>query len=358
MICQVAEAEQVPLTTLLSWAWVAFTIEADNAVESAGSQHTGRLFRVSLAMWANGLRLIDEEGVTVDELHARARATGNIPGLERWGWISVGDVGPKRRDGYGSGRGVKGGTLLRPTRAGSYARRLWPATVSEVEQRWRVRFGSDVIGSLADALRPRAGAMPWSPPVVHPSDGFFSHIVERPASGEQADEPSRQDLTLAVLMGQALTALTLEQEQAAKVSLPLAADFLRVIADGTVRTRDLPALSGVSKEAVAMSVGFLKRRHLAEPVAGGSIKLTHLGLDALDGFRVRAARLKDSALRGALARLLARQEAVAAGLVPPDGCWRGEKPYLARTRRIMAGPTGALPWHPMVLHRGGWPDGS
>jgi hypothetical protein len=32
------------------------------------------------------LRLIDEDGVTVDDLRARARAACNIGGLERWGW--------------------------------------------------------------------------------------------------------------------------------------------------------------------------------------------------------------------------------------------------------------------------------
>ena len=92
MLCQVVE--QTPLTTLLAWAWVAFTIEIDNAVEATGSEHVGRLFRISLATWANALRFIDEEGVTVDELRARAGAASNIGGLERWGWISVGDVGP------------------------------------------------------------------------------------------------------------------------------------------------------------------------------------------------------------------------------------------------------------------------
>jgi hypothetical protein len=49
-------AKPVPLTTLLSWTWIAFAMEADNAVEAAGSERIGRLFRISLAMWANGLR--------------------------------------------------------------------------------------------------------------------------------------------------------------------------------------------------------------------------------------------------------------------------------------------------------------
>ena len=130
-------ATDPPITTLLSWLWVAQTIEADNTFESLSSERVGRLFRISLPMWANGLRLIDEDGVAVDELRRRARATCNIGGLERWGWIAVGDVTGKRRIGYGSYRGVKGDTVLRPTPAGSHARRLWPRVVSGVEEQWR-----------------------------------------------------------------------------------------------------------------------------------------------------------------------------------------------------------------------------
>ncbi len=77
--------ETTPLTALLSWTWVAFTMEVDNSVESEGSERVGRLFRISTPMWANGLRLIDDDGVTVEELRSRARSACNIGGLERWG---------------------------------------------------------------------------------------------------------------------------------------------------------------------------------------------------------------------------------------------------------------------------------
>jgi hypothetical protein len=150
---------EVPLTTLLSWAWVAFTIEVDNAVEAEGADRTGRLFRISIAMWANGLRCIGEDGITVDELRAQARAACNIGGLERWGWITVGD----------------------------------------------------------------------------------------------------------------------------------------------------PA---------------------------------------------------DQRLRAGLEAIVSQREVLAEGLRPPGGCWRAAKPYLAQTQRVLADPTAALPWQPMVLHRGGWPDGA
>ncbi len=53
---------RVPLAALLSWGWIAFTIEADNAFEAAGSERVGRLFRISLPMWANGLRFIGADG--------------------------------------------------------------------------------------------------------------------------------------------------------------------------------------------------------------------------------------------------------------------------------------------------------
>lgn len=341
---------EVPLATLLSWAWVAFAIEADNAVETAGSDRVGRLFRISVATWANGLRCIGEQGTTVDELRAKTRAACNIGGLERWGWITVGDTGTGRREGFGTHRGVKGGTVLRPTRAGAYARRLWPRAVSDVEGRWRARFGGAAVGSLRDALLPAAGQMPWAPPEVHPSDGFYTHVIDGPAAGG--------DVSFSGLMGQALTALTLEHERGSRISLPLAADVLRVIDDGVVPVRDLPRLAGVSTEAIAMGTSFLGRAKLAEIRPGRLIALTAAGRAALEDYRSRAARRDDRRLRAGLEAITSQREALAEGLRPPEGGWRAGRPYLAQTQRMLADPTAALPWHPMVLHRGGWPDGS
>lgn len=310
--------EQVPLTTLLSWVWIAHTIEVDNAFEAASSEPVRRHFRISLPMWTNGLRFIAEDGITVYELRRRARAVCNIGGLERWGWISVGEVGGERRAGYGSHRGVKGATVLRPTGDGVLARRLWPRMLSSVEERWRARFHT------------------------HVADGD-SITEERP---------------LVALIGQVLTALTLDHEKNAAVSVPLGANVLRVMGPDVVRTRDLPALTGLSSEGTAMAAGYLERRGLAISTPGRAVRLTLEGLNALDDYRHWAARPKDQRLRGALEAVVAQSEALSTGLVPPEGCWRGERPFLARTQRLLANPTGALPWHPMVLHRGAWPDAS
>ena len=343
-------ASQVPLTTLLSWAWIAFTIEADNAVEAASSGDAGRVVRISMPMWANGLRFIDGDGITVGELQARARARCNIGGLERWGWITVGDAGAGRRDGYGTHRSVRSDTVLRTTRAGASARRRWPLAVAGTEQRWRARFGAGLADSLQQALLPLAGLLPSAPPEVNPSDGFRTHVLPGPAT--------EQDASLGALLGQALTALTLEHEQGSKVSRPAAANILRVIDDQVVRLRDLPPRSGVSKEAAAMGVSYLVRRKLAEPRPERSVMLTAAGRDALGDYRARADHRASPALRACLEAVVAQRGALAEGLIPPDGGWRGQPPYLAQTRRLLADPAAALPWHPMVLHRGGWPDGS
>src|SRR5262245_41660030 len=104
-------ADRPPVTTLLSWAWIAMAIEVDDLVEASAPPSIARRFRISVAMWSNGLRLIDPGGITLDVLQRRARSGCNVPGLERWGWVTIG--GPSdpadpgvRRDGHGPARGL------------------------------------------------------------------------------------------------------------------------------------------------------------------------------------------------------------------------------------------------------------
>ena len=52
------------------------------------------------------------------------------------------------------------------------------------------------------------------------------------------------------------------------------------------------------------------------------------------------------------------QQRIAAGLVPYPGGWRAHPPYLSQTEAMLADPAAALPYYPMVSHRGGFPDGS
>jgi len=108
-----------------------------------------------------------------------------------------------------------------------------------------------------------------------------------------------------------------------------------------------------------MAVSFLARRELGTVGSGGAVSLTATGRAALADHRRRVgADAGPEGLEEAVASVLDQPAALAAGLEPPAGCWRSERPYLTQTRRLLADPVAALPRHPMVLHRGGWPDGS
>jgi DNA-binding MarR family transcriptional regulator len=154
---------------------------------------------------------------------------------------------------------------------------------------------------------------------------------------------------------------------------------LRVLSATGVRVRELPALTGVSKEAVGMSVGFLEREGSAEAVPdpttgrGKLIRLTAKGRLAQDTYRrllgaieerwqVRVGQAAMCRLRASLSELIDRRDGeqtrLSQGLVPWPGGWRARKPYLTQTTAMLRDPGAALPHYPMVLHRGGWPDGS
>jgi DNA-binding MarR family transcriptional regulator len=145
---------------------------------------------------------------------------------------------------------------------------------------------------------------------------------------------------------------------------------VRVLSADGVSVRDLPARSGVSKEAITAAVGFLQRNGYAavepDPASGSKVvRLTEQG-QAAQAQHARLAkaverrwrkRLGDDFDRLATALITGRQ--LALGLQPyPDGWRAARNPYRTRTEAVLADPTSALPQYPMVLHRGGYPDGS
>jgi hypothetical protein len=66
-----------------------------------------------------------------------------------------------------------------------------------------------------------------------------------------------------VLLSRVLLAFAVEFEHESRLSLAIGASVLRVLDTDGVRVRDLPCLSGVSKEAIAMAMGILTKRGLA-----------------------------------------------------------------------------------------------
>ena len=137
---------------------------------------------------------------------------------------------------------------------------------------------------------------------------------------------------------------------------------MRILDESGVSVKDVPLRGGISKEAVAMATTFLAKNGYVV-VTDKIVRLTALGREA----QARAERLHREVelawpaagrLRAALAGLLERPDLLALGLRPHPGGWRGTKPYLAQTEAMLEDPAATLPHYPMVLHRGGWPDGS
>jgi hypothetical protein len=158
--------------------------------------------------------------------------------------------------------------------------------------------------------------------------------------------------------------LAVEFEAGSPVSLPMFANMLR-LAGEPVKMKLLPGLAGASPEAVSMARSFLTGRGFAEVSAPPGERELVMTLTPA-GQRVRTTcidRLSDveeswngrygdvvDRVRAAVEGLVGRQTIdprVWQGLEPPEGTWR------ASTRR----PT-ELPHFPLILHRGGYPDGA
>jgi hypothetical protein len=362
-----------PLSIPLSQLLVAFTIELDNEFEHRFAQAGGGARVASVVMWSNFLRHVGD-GITAGDLPEatglpKARVLSTLGGMERWRYVSVGPASKTKRDGYGSGRGVRDDWVVRPTPPGETARQIWPQLFDEIESRWEHRFGSQEVDELRRALAALVAhvdaALPEYLPAVVGSTGMAAEIPPRPRS----DEPPAH---LLALLAQALLAYTLDFERESEASLPLRANVLRVLGEKDSDVRDLPDAAAVSPEAIAMALTFLKKHDYAR-VKDKSVRLTAKGRDArkatpavhedvLADWNARFGREGIDRLRKAMQAILGQRDGtrpkLAFGLEPyPDG-WRASRKYLERTEAMLADPAAGLPQYPMVLHRGGWPDGS
>jgi methyltransferase (TIGR00027 family) len=359
-------------SALLSQALVALTIELDNEAEhrlphrttNYGSADQGDgPWLVSLAMFENCLRFVTDQAITVHELETLARSETNLDGMRRWGYLTIDGTAQKIH------RGRPGpGAVLRATARGLRARETWLPLPALIEERWRERFGAGPIGQLRRSLEAIAArldpGLPDCLPILGPV--LFSRGPD-PALPPRPEPPDVATLPLSALLSRVLLAFALEYEAESATSLAVGANLLRVLrADGT-RLRDLPPQTGISKEAMAWAIGVLLRARLAveepDPAAnrGQVARLTPAGLRAQHLYRERLGTVEErwtqrfgsdtiSALRQPLKAL-----ATAAEGQPP--LFQALEPYPDNWRASVR-PPRTLPHYPMVLHRGGYPDGS
>jgi hypothetical protein len=367
----------LPLPTLLSQVLVAYTIEFDNEFErlmphktsTSRSPHAPRdaPWLVSLVMWSNFMRCVGEHGITVGELQRLARvAKPSLAGMQRWGYVVVAPDPADRRP-KPPGRDW----LVRPKPQGLKAQQVWPALFGVMEQRWQMRFGADAIRAMRTSLAALISQLEYEPPEYLPVLGYGLVTPPPHAGAQQArgrDAASESELPLSALLSGVLFAFAIEFESASELSLALCANVLRVLAHAGIRVRDLPRLAGVSKEAIAMAVGFLKQRRylvLESYPASSRTKmacLTPKGLEAQHAYRRLLAAIEArwqfrfgsgaiAALREPLEHLVGDPAAT------PSPLLLAMPPYAEGWRASVSKPD-TLPHYPMVLHRGGYPDGA
>jgi hypothetical protein len=371
--------ESLPLPAQLSAAFVAFTIEADNEAERRIAHHTTSfggtgsrrsVWLTSLAMWFNCLRGLEQGGgeLTVANLERRARMGTNLDGMRRWGYITIDGVGRVPR---GERRPIgKPGSMLALTRCGRTAAEMWRPLPGEIEQRWRERFTNEAVDRLRRALRAIERRADVPLPEFMPVGSAMGVGFGDPDSIEAGDDDDNNDeeLALVSLLARVVLLFARDYEHGAKLSLAVQLDCLRVLDREGVALRELPRLTGVSQEAVAMLVKRLETTRCCEQVPlarrrGKQVRLTaDRGVLATRAGPRRVQRtLTDWGERygaDAVGQLRLALEPIVRdgtgagsplfeGLQPPPNGWRAK-----------VGQPERLPWFPIVSHRGGYPDGS
>jgi len=379
-------AAALPLSTLLSQALVAFTIEFDNEFEhrtphrttssaarkqpatTAASPHAPWL--LSLAMWALFLRFVPERGISVRELlYATSldkQALRNwLVRLSRW-WgyltiapdLSASPVMP-----------APGDWIVRPTPGGLKAQQVWRSLFAVIEKRWRERFGGETVDTLRESLAAIVAQLDLNLPEYLPILGYGLRAdLDRYAMSPPREGAKASALNLPALLAKVLLVFTIEFERESELSLPICANLLRVLSDEGVRVRDLPRLTGVSAEAIKMATGFLGKGAYVV-IEGESpasrtrlIRLIAKGLLAQDAYRKRLAAIEGEWQKrfGAERIRSLRQmlEQIAGdGTAEGSPLFRGLEPYPEGWRASKPTPE-ILPHYPVVLHRGGYPEGS
>jgi hypothetical protein len=368
---------RLPLSSLLSQALVAFTIEFDNEFEHLVPHRTtdyggvpGAPWLVSMVWWTRWLRFIPDEGITTAELRrlSRTNARGMRNQLTRlsrwWRYVALEETGP------GTAKSHAAEPLVRPTSGGRKAIAVWGTLTEKIEKRWETRIGIETVDRLRESLGAVANRLDPGLPDFLPILGYglFSIAPEEGTSQQSAQIRSLPGLLANVLLGFAI-----EFEAEAKISLAIAANVLRVLEGEPVPARDLPRLSGVSKEALAMATGWLQKHGLVGFPAdhtrdkGKAIALTAKGRIArqaccqlvwaienrwTDRFgREPVAEDRIEPLRATLERLLTASDDNGSLIM------QGVRPYSDGWRASLPAPQ-SLPHFPMILHRGGFPDGS
>lgn len=347
-------AGDLPLSAVLSQLLIALTIELDNEYEhrspsyvtmNAGTKGFGGPWLVSYAMYAHFLRLVPDSGIRMADL-ATAAGYGRpvhpgYHGLRRWGYATytpdIAGSSPKQKDAA---------ALVRLTLNGRDSRDRWGVLRDEYESTWMARG----LGPLRDELVSFVEQLDGFLPEFFPLVGFDRRL---PALHEPASRPPT-DLGLLELLSQAVAAITYDFDARSDVSLGTCAAILRPLSTDPIPVRDLQTVTGIARKEWGSAMSQLERAGFATTgtMPGTKVKtlaLTAAGARLQESYPALLAKVESNFAHGEAVRAAAEPwVADALGWTTPKlDCWRAK----TKTPR-------ALAHFPLVMHRGGYPDGS
>ena len=176
----------------------------------------------------------------------------------------------------------KSSLTIRPTAGGKKAIEVWTPLTDVIEKRWRERFGKKRIEVLSKTMTSLISKFNVDLPDHLPILGYRL-LTKNEDMGKAA---STGQFTLPVLISKLLFAFATEFEERSGLSMAICANVLRIVGKDGTRVRDLPKLSGVSKEAIAWAFGRMEESGLAERQAESAasrtkvVELTSKGRDA------------------------------------------------------------------------------
>ncbi len=129
-----------PLYAMFAELLVAYTQDFDEALECGVGLNGNGERPPSLAMWANVLRFVGDDGVALRELPSlsgisKSTIKSMVNCLQRHGWIAI-----------------DSSDVVRLTERGMTARRAWPAALDAVERAWEAKLGPPTLEALRTAL--------------------------------------------------------------------------------------------------------------------------------------------------------------------------------------------------------------